>query len=85
MGYGDLSMDLMDHLDEDDRNSKSVYPSKQYKYFMAGKIVQAMGKGRPIYLGRLLGSNLYRGIFIHKQCRKQKLNERYAFIAWSCT
>ena len=84
MGYGDLSKDLRDYLDEDAQSSKSVYPSKQYKDFMAEKIVQAMGKGRPIYLGRLSGSNLYRGIFIHKRCRKQKLNESYAFTAWSC-
>lgn len=84
MGYGDLSNDLRDYLVEDARSSKSVYPSKQYKDFMAEKIVQAMGKGRPIYLGCLSGSNSYRGIFIHKQYRKQKLNESYAFTAWSC-
>ena len=81
---GDLSNDLRDYLVEDARSSKSVYPSKQYKDFMAEKIVQAMGKGRPIYLGCLSGSNSYRGIFIHKQYRKQKLNESYAFTAWSC-
>jgi hypothetical protein len=84
MGYGDLSKDLGDYLYEDAQSSKSVYPSKQYKDFMAEKIVQAMGKGRPIYLGRLSGSGLYRGIFIHKQYRKQKLNESHAFTAWSC-
>jgi len=84
MGYGDLSKDLRDYLDEDARSSGSVYPSKRYRDSMAEKIVQAMERGRPIYLGRLSGSNSYRGIFIHKQYRKQKLNESHAFTAWSC-